>query len=664
MRILFKLLKIMWRNNKALFLLSIVLIIASAVLTIAQAEIGQAFYSALSNETYSAKNSDIKINTNTNINSNNNNNKTNEKNINTNDNNNNKLNKNNNTIPTNNKIKNKINLIDSIKLIIKSKSLSNGIKILMNFHSIRLIIIVGILAFLFYLIYEALLYFQSFSLIYLAFNASISLQKEMFSKLLDLPSLYFKSEGKTGDMISRIMSDINTIRVAILGAFRTIFFTPILIVFGLIMLIKKNAIFTLILVVTGTFGFLIINGISKLLKKVVLEARRKAANTADYINQTIYGIDIIKIFNTKENEELRFSQIIHKYKEVYKKQITIGLFQKPVTELIGAIIVIFIILLGSILIWNYKITMDEIVGFILYLLVITPHIQGLSKILFSLKSAEGASVRIYEILDLENESTHFGKKELKYFNGNVEFKNVYFSYKDILKSNLIKDLETLKNINIKLNKGEFIAIVGPSGAGKTTFVNLIPALIYPTKGEILFDGINYQKYTIESIRKYISYVPQEVVLFPDTIYNNIAYGNPEATKDEVIKFSKLANAHEFILNLPDEYDTVLGERGAKISGGQKQRIAIARALIKNPKILIFDEATSSLDTESEKAIQKAIFNVVKKQTTIVIAHRLSTVLKADKIIVLKDGEIVEVGNHETLLKKGGLYKKLYEIQFK
>jgi len=632
----------MWQENKIIFLLSIIFTILSAIFTMMQAEIGQALFSA--------------ININDKIKSNVDNQDINQEKA------------------TNGKVKVFINLLQNLS---KIRSLKEFLIFIFSQKSIALILFTGFLFLLFYFLLKLFLYIQGYLQSFLAFKASLQIQKKMFEKLLALPSLYFKTNAKAGDLITRIINDINSIRIALMNIFNTLFFIPILVLFSLVMLFIKNSLFTMLLIISGFIGILLINKVAKMVKTQVVQSSKRLASSASYINQTIYGIDAIKIFNNEEYEKNQFSSLLTYYTDSYKKLIRLSLLERPLTELFGVLILILILTTGAFLLWTGKLNMEQIVGFLLYLLVLTPNIQSITKILFQISNAEGANERLEEIFKMENESKEFGKNKLDNFKGNIKFENVYFTYSNkvkIEKNNQIdrkkeieQDIEdkehALYDINISIKEGEFIAIVGPSGAGKSTFINLIPALIAPTRGKIFFDNIDYKSLSLNEIRKYISIVPQEVVLFPDTIYNNILFGRLSATEEEVYYYSKLANADSFIKNLPDGYNTILGERGATVSGGQKQRIAIARALLKKPKVLIFDEATSSLDSESERAIQKAMENIMHQQTTIVIAHRLSTVLKADRIVVLNKGKIEEIGKHEELIEKNGVYSKLYNSQF-
>ncbi|MCR4420973.1 MAG: ABC transporter ATP-binding protein/permease [Exilispira sp.] len=634
MNIIKKLIRLMWKENKVIFIMSIIFTIFSAIFTMMQAEIGQALFSAININDKLKNNLDKS------------------------------------TIITDkqnlgqNEIKNEKQNI--FKILLKNFSKIRNLKEFLVFifsqKSIPLILFSGFLFLLFYFLLKLFLYIQGNLQSFLAFKASVQIQKNMFEKLLALPSLFFKTKAKSGELISRIINDINSIRIALMNIFNTLFFIPILVIFSLTMLFIKNSLFTALLILSGAIGVFLINKIAKMVKIQVVQSSKRLANSASYINQTIYGIEAIKVFNNEEYEKKQFSSLLNHYVLSYKKLIRLSLLERPLTELFGILILLSILTVGAFLLWHGKLNIEQIVGFLLYLLVLTPNLQSITKILFQISNAEGAYERLEEILVMENESKEFGQEKLDNFKGNIKFENVYFTYSQ--KEEKEEAEHALFDINISIKAGEFIAIVGPSGAGKSTFISLIPALITPKSGTIFFDNVDYKRLSLDEIRKQISVVPQDVVLFPDTIFNNIRFGRLDANEDEVYHYSKIANADSFIMSLPEGYNTILGERGATVSGGQKQRIAIARALIKQPKVLIFDEATSSLDSESERAIQNAMENIKHQQTTLVIAHRLSTVLNADRIVVLNKGKIEEIGTHKQLLENNGLYTKLYNSQFK
>ena len=339
------------------------------------------------------------------------------------------------------------------------------------------------------------------------------------------------------------------------------------------------------------------------------------------------------------------------------RQISLQSLSLPVTEMLGVSMAVVLLWLGGVQVLEYgTISSSDFLRFIVILFAIYQPIRNLAKVNISIQTGVAAGGRVFKVLDIEpairDES---GSQDLPEFQEEIRFESVDFAYDN-------SDMQAIKNLDTIIQKGEVVALVGPSGAGKTTVVDLIPRFHDINAGSISIDGNDIRKLTRSSIRRQIGIVSQETILFNDTVYNNIAYGM-ESSASDVEAAAQKANAHDFILNLEDGYETMLGEHGARLSGGQKQRIAIARALLKDPSILILDEATSALDTESEKAVQSAIETLMKGRTVIVIAHRLSTILSADKILVMDHGEIVEQGNHASLSKAGGLYEKLYRLQF-
>jgi subfamily B ATP-binding cassette protein MsbA len=372
------------------------------------------------------------------------------------------------------------------------------------------------------------------------------------------------------------------------------------------------------------------------------------------LDETFSGMRVIKAFNASDF-------IINKIdKETsYHRKVNLSISRKnelssPVSEFLGVIIVAIILFYGGQLVMSGELQPEVFLGYLgIYASMIQPA-KNFSNGITSLQKGTIAAQRIFSVIDTEPVIKNKpNAKVLDSFKENIEYKNVSFAY----------DREfVLKNINLKIEKGKTIALVGPSGGGKSTFADLVPRFYDPTEGEILLDGVPITDYEIESLRRQMGVVTQESILFNDTIFNNIAFGMKDVSEEAVIHAAKVANAHEFITQTEDGYQTYIGERGSKLSGGQRQRISIARAVLKNPPILILDEATSALDSESEKLVQEALTNLMKNRTSIVIAHRLSTIQHADEIVVIQNGHIIERGSHETLIGQDGLYKKLNEIQ--
>jgi subfamily B ATP-binding cassette protein MsbA len=378
------------------------------------------------------------------------------------------------------------------------------------------------------------------------------------------------------------------------------------------------------------------------------------ADTNSILYETIIGTRIVKAFNMEDHEINKFNQVNQDYYKISMKSIKRMLLLGPSTEFLGCIAGIFVFFWGGREVIAGKLSFGVFGLFLGALLSLIRPFKKLSQVNSINQQAVAASIRIYEVLDtkpsvVEKADAH----ELSGFKESIVFENVWFNY---------GSQEILKNINLEVKKGSMLAIVGPSGTGKTTLVDLIPRFYDPQRGRILIDGIDISEVSLKSLRQKIGIVTQEIILFNDTIKANIAYGRPMATEKEIEEAAKQAYAHDFIKNLPSGYETVIGDRGMKISGGERQRIAIARALLKNPPILILDEATSQLDTEAERIVQEALNALIQGRTVFVIAHRLSTVKNAHRIIVLDKGMIVEQGSHSDLIANDGLYRRLYQMQ--
>jgi ABC-type multidrug transport system fused ATPase/permease subunit len=421
--------------------------------------------------------------------------------------------------------------------------------------------------------------------------------------------------------------------------------------------------FTLILVINFLILGLFIFFISKFFKTLVRNIQQKISDITKHIYNSLQGIEVIKIFNREEQEKKYFSKLVKRYLQLIKRQILIQYLNRPINEFFitfGALIIIFY---ASILIWEDSLSITKMFTFFSILIFIVPYVQRFNNGFFIKQKISVAIERLFEnFYKADQEEQTSGEildeiliKKGKSYQGNLEFKQVSFGFN--------KGQMILKNISFKIDKGDFVAIVGESGGGKTTLISMIPLLFYPSQGEIFYDKISHHNLVPYGVRKHIAYVPQESILFPCTIKENILYGKNEATEEEIHQAAKLANIHDMIVDLPQGYDTYVGERGNNLSVGQKQRLAIARALIRNPRLLILDEATSALDGYSEKLIQESLKKISNNKTIIAITHRLSTVLNADKIMVISQGEIKGWGNHKELLSNNLIYKKLYQAQF-
>lgn len=472
-------------------------------------------------------------------------------------------------------------------------------------------------------------------------------------------SLGYFTEEKKGILISRIINDVQIIKDSMIAVINSIFRDPpLIIIFSIVLMIfnwKLTLLIFALLPVTG----LILAKIGDSLKRKSIRSQEQIADITSILDETFGAMRIVKAFGMEDYEIKRFRDGERNYFSILTSLVRRRALAAPITEFIGVVtITIILYFIGSEIV-NGKSTMTP-GAFFVYLGIffqMMPSIKLFGQMFNSVQEGIAASERVFSILDTKPKIIDSPDAvELNSFESHIEFKEASFRYE---KSDLI-----LKNINLKINKGEILAIVGPSGAGKSSLVDLIPRFYDTETGSVLIDGTDIRKIKISSLRALMGIVTQETILFNDTIRNNIAYGMKEIGLENIIEASQAANAHSFINEMSNGYDTIIGDRGVKLSGGERQRLSIARALLKNPPILILDEATSSLDTQSELLVQQAIERLMKGRTSIVIAHRLSTIKNADKIIVINNGEIVEHGSHDQLISQDGLYKKLYNMQFK
>lgn len=481
------------------------------------------------------------------------------------------------------------------------------------------------------------------------------LRAQMYQKILELPIGYF-TEQRKGDLMSRITNDIGEVENSVVGTLEGWFRDPIQIVLNLtILLIISPQLSLFLMIMLPLVGF-VIGRISRSLKKQSMAAALRQGESVAILDETLTGLRVIKAFNAETILRNRFLQVNH---ELLQAKNSIGYrrdLASPMSETLGILVFCCILLYGGSLVLNNDIGLPG-AAFITYLglfyNLINPA-KALSTSFYNMQKGSAAIGRIEEVLKAPVViKDAVDAQALTTFENAIEFKNVGFKYEDTV---------ILKNINLTIRKGTTVALVGSSGAGKSTLADLVPRFHDASSGEILIDGQNIQKYTVASVRQHMGIVTQEPILFNDTVAANISLGKPEAAASQIENAAKVANAHLFIAQKEAGYQTNIGDRGSKLSGGERQRLTIARAVLKNPPILILDEATSSLDTESEKLVQDAINNIMKDRTTIVIAHRLSTIRHANEIVVLQKGEIVERGTHETLMQKGGFYRKLVEMQ--
>ena len=485
-----------------------------------------------------------------------------------------------------------------------------------------------------------------------------NIRNSLYSKIQNLPLSFFDKK-RSGELLSITLNDVNSITVAFNKTFQVFFheFVSMTILFVLLFLISP-LLTGIVFLTVPISGFIIIK-IGQSIRRKAMRASLRIADISSIISEKVQGIKIVKAFNmTKKEIEQFYRKNLNFFKLQFRQRRLIGL-ATPINDIIGVSLACILLWYGGqqVLISNH-ISSEDFLRFILFIFALLQPARKLGTSLASIQSGIVGADRTFSILDLKmEEKSNKNLKHKKSFENYIEFKNVSFKYD-------IKGENVLKNINIKINKGEKVALVGSSGAGKTTFANLLLDFYYPTDGEILIDEEKYNKISTYSLREIIGLVPQEAILFNDTVKNNISYGQDNIDDDLVSKAANNANISDYIDSMPDKFNSIIGERGLNLSGGQKQRMAIARTILKDPKVLILDEATSSLDSESELKVQKALDNLIKDRTVIIIAHRLSTILNADKILVFEKGKIVESGTHEELYQLNGVYTKLYNLQYK
>jgi len=478
---------------------------------------------------------------------------------------------------------------------------------------------------------------------------------QFYKKLLNLP-LSFYSEERKGDIMARMSGDVQEIETSIMSSLDMIFKNPILIImyFGTLLAISWELTLFTIAVLPG-MGWLM-GTIGKKLKKKSLIAQGQWSDMMSQMEETLGGLRIIKAFNAEHKMDDRFNRCNNEYRHTISRVNTRQQMSGPMSEFLGTVLIVIVLWFGGTLILRNSSTIDA-PSFIFYLVILYSLINPLkdfSKAAYSIPKGLASMQRVDKILQAENTmEISENPTSIKDLKDKIVYKDVSFKY---------ESENVLKHINLVIPKGKTIALVGQSGSGKSTLVDLLPRFYDVTEGEILIDGVNIKDTTLYDLRSIMGNVNQEAILFNDTFYHNIAFGVENATMEQVIEAAKIANAHEFIMASEKGYETNIGDRGGKLSGGQRQRISIARAILKNPPILILDEATSALDTESERMVQEALDNLMKNRTTIAIAHRLSTIKNADEICVLHEGEIVERGKHDELIELDGYYRRLCDMQ--
>ena len=483
------------------------------------------------------------------------------------------------------------------------------------------------------------------------------LRMDLSKKLLSLDISFISSKRK-GDLTSRMTSDLVEIEWSIMGTLEMFFKDPISIIIFLSTLIFISPSLTIFVIVLFPLAGVLIGYIGKSLKSSSKKGQNQLAQIMSIIDENIFGLRIIKAFNAENYINSKFEKNSKEYRATMTNILRKKDLSSPMSELLSTVVMVIVMWFGGQLVLSEQSTLSpqEFIGYILIFSQIIPPVKSLTTSYYYIQKGSAAAERVYEILETENKIKNIDSpKKISRLEKNIFFNIKSFKY---------ENLNVLSNLNFNIKKGEKVALVGQSGGGKSTIADLLARFYDVVDGEINIDNINIKDLHLDNLRKLISIVSQESILFNDSIYNNIKLGNLSASKEEIIQAAKAANAEEFILKCENGYDTNIGNAGEKLSGGQKQRISIARAILKNPDILILDEATSSLDSESEKLIEDALSNLMKSRTSLVIAHRLSTIENADKILVINNGEIIEKGTHLELLQNSGAYKKLYDIQYK
>ncbi|MBR5250076.1 MAG: ABC transporter ATP-binding protein [Bacteroidales bacterium] len=482
-----------------------------------------------------------------------------------------------------------------------------------------------------------------------------NLRNDLFVKITKMDVGYYHSQRK-GDILSSISNDVNEVQNSVASSFHIIFREPLLVIGFLVALFYMSPQLTILTLVTLPVSALAIGGITRKLKRGAVVTQTLLGRIISQFEEAISGIRIIKAFNAQSYVRGNFNQLNEEHKQVSRSMFSRQEMASPLSEFLGICVAAAVLFYGGFLQirGQLNMTLPEFIVYIGFYWRVLEPAKAMANAYASIQRGLVSGRRVLAILDQTSEIKNATQPvPLKVFEQGIEFKKVSFRYATD---------PVLKHVDFAIPKGKMIALVGPSGAGKSTIADLLPRFYDVTEGQITLDGVDIRDYSMKDLIAQMGVVTQEAILFNDTVHNNIAFGMEGVTREDVIRAAKIANADEFIVQLEQGYDTNIGDRGAKLSGGQRQRLAIARAVLKNPPILILDEATSALDTESERLVQDALTTLMKNRTSLVIAHRLSTIQHADEIIVLQQGEIVERGNHDTLIKQGGLYSHLCYLQ--
>jgi subfamily B ATP-binding cassette protein MsbA len=497
-------------------------------------------------------------------------------------------------------------------------------------------------------------YLASYHIMHLKNGVLKDLRRSMYAKIIELPISYY-SEKRKGDMMARMLGDVNEVQNSFFSILELVVKEPLTIIFALGMMFAISTKLTLFVLIFMPISGYIISKLAKNLRSQSREAQKESGSLISVVEETLGGLKVIKSYNAEPTFKGRFNESVTRLLNLTNSIGSRNNLATPLSEFLGVTTIAILLFYGGILVLNDK-TLDG-ASFIVYLTlafnILTPA-KAISKASYSVKNGLAAAERVFEVLDVENEITSKDNAVQKdAFESDITISNINFKY---------EDEKVLKNFSLQVKKGQTVALVGQSGSGKSTIANLLTRFYDVNEGTISIDGTDIKDLDLQSLRGLMGLVTQDSILFNDTIKANIALGKPNATDEEIIEALKIANAFEFVQDLPKGIHSNIGDSGNKLSGGQKQRLSIARAVLKNPPIMILDEATSALDTESEKFVQVALENMMQNRTSIVIAHRLSTIQKADVIVVMQKGKIVEQGNHEELIALQGVYNKLVSLQ--
>ena len=521
-------------------------------------------------------------------------------------------------------------------------------------EQLKMLCIILLISFLFKNIF---FYINNVSLSFVQNKMIQDIRNKVFKHLHNLP-MSFYDKNKSGEITSIVLHDVSALRTAFTQSIQKLINEPLNIIVLVVMLFLISTKLTLIAIITIPLSAFVIVKLGQSIRRKAKRSSKQIAGVINILQESISGIRIVKAFAKEKFENSQFQAETKKFFALLFRQDKLRFLTTPVNDMVGVSMgVILLWIGGNEVISNQSLTSDEFLRFIIFLFAMLQPARKLGNVNAQIQTGLASATRVFSILDTKNDIQDGTEPIIiDSFKDNIQFSNVTFQYESAEKP-------SLKNINTDIKKGEIVALVGSSGAGKSTFVDLIPRFYDVESGTISIDSTNIKEVSQLSLRSLMGIVTQEVILFNDTVANNIAYGVESANTKQIKEAAIGANALEFIENLPDGFDTIIGEKGTRLSGGQKQRLSIARAIMKNPEILILDEATSALDTESERKVQIAIDNLVQNRTVIVIAHRLSTITKANKILVFDNGQLIESGTHNELIEKTGHYKKLYDIQF-